>query len=293
MGFQPAITAGAVLDGLSALGFDAAAIAREAGLADTDLRALHAELPLSAFVDMWNAAARHVPSRDTLVVEVGFAVPLGAFGVVDYLACSAETVATGIVALRDHFRAVAFGVALDLVPDAHSAWLDVLSTSAGLPAPLAQAAQEFTIAVTLARLRCATAAAPVVDAVELSRPRPAGATRDDALFQAPVSFDHASTRAHLPRAALTAPMRSSDAALARTLREVAERLAIAGDGGSELEVAVRGRLRDLLPHGKPRPSRSRARSGRRSARSSVGWRTRAARTARSWIASGLPRPSDC
>jgi len=54
--FQPGITAGAVLEALSVLGFEAAGIAREAGLAHTDYRALHAELPLTAFVSLWRRA---------------------------------------------------------------------------------------------------------------------------------------------------------------------------------------------------------------------------------------------
>ena len=248
---QPAITAGAILEGLAALGFDKHAIAAEAGLADTDFYEIQAELPLTTFVELWNAAARYVPPRATVVAELGLAVPLGAFGVVDYLACSAATIEAGVYALRDHFRAVAFGIALDLIPDARGAWLQVSPTIAGLPQELAHAAEEFTIAVILGRLRCAASGTFSAGAVELTLAEPDSALGFDDLFQAPVSFGHATTRVHLSRACLDTPMRTADPALLRTMRSVVSQLAIAGDGATEIEVAVRSRLRDLLPRGKP------------------------------------------
>jgi AraC-like DNA-binding protein len=53
----------------------------------------------------------------------------------------------------------------------------------------------------------------------------------------------------IPLAAWTAPMRRADPALQETLRQLASRLEL-GAAGDDLELALRARLRTLLPEGK-------------------------------------------
>ena len=87
-------------------------------------------LPDEAFGLLWSEAMRLMP-HDELPTEVGFAVP---FRCVRNrrLPCGERRNRRGrILALRDHFRAVVFGLALDLVADGDGAWLRVVTTTAG------------------------------------------------------------------------------------------------------------------------------------------------------------------
>jgi AraC-like DNA-binding protein len=240
--FIPALTADALLSGFRAIGLDAELLAKSSGLDARDLQAPDAAVPLGVLEGLWGEVWRLAP-REEIVSEVGLAIPFGAFGVLDYLAGSAETVEAAMIALRDHFRAVATGVALDLVPDAKGAWLRVVTTA---PMSGREVAEELTVAINAGRFRALAESPEPIDAIELTRPAPAQPTRHAELFGAPVTFGHASGGMHVPKRALGARMKTSDPALRRTLGQVAKRLAIGADGIPELELAIRSRLRDLL-----------------------------------------------
>jgi AraC-like DNA-binding protein len=242
----PAITADALLRGFEALGLNAHALANAAGIFDRDLQALDAVVPAAAVAKLWREATRRV-SREELPTEVGLAIPFGAFGVLDYLVASAETVEAGLGALCDHFRAVCSGIMLELVPDAHGAWLRVVTTA---PTEGQEIGEEFTVAVTVGRFRARAQGEILIDAVELTRAIPVGQTRHAALLGAPVSFEHTNAGAHFATGALAARLRTADPALRRTLGQIAKRLEIAGDDTLDFELAIRSRLRNLLPLGK-------------------------------------------
>jgi AraC-like DNA-binding protein len=242
----PAITADALLSGFEAIGLNARAFASAAGIVDRDLRALDAVVPAVALAKLWREATR-VASREELPTEVGVAIPFGAFGVLDYLVGSAETVEAGLRALCDHFRAVCSGIMLELVPDARGAWLRVVTTA---PADQQEIGEEFTVAVTVGRFRARAQTEILIDAVELTRAAPVGQTRHAALLGAPVTFEHTNAGAHFATAALAARLQTADPALRRTLGQIARHLEIGGDDTLDLELAVRSRLRSLLPMGK-------------------------------------------
>jgi AraC-like DNA-binding protein len=248
----PAITASALLAGFRALGLDAPQMARAAGLEGQDLEALDAMIPIGALRALWEDALRRAPGED-LFTEVAMAVPFGAFGVVDYLCGTAETVEAGLRALGDHLQAVSVGNRLELSVDPEGAWLRVAAPAHDDPRA-AQLGEEFTLAVIVARFR-AIAPGFRVESVALRRKAPVGATRHAALFDARVTFEHTESRARLPIQTLEARLRTADPELRRTLAQVAKRLLIGRDDTPELEVAIRGRLRDLLPHGKPDAAR--------------------------------------
>ena len=110
--YSPAISADALLAGFRVLGLDPQVLAERAGIAGRNLEEPDAVLPDEAFAAIWSEAMRLMPHEE-LPTEVGFAIPFGLFGIIDYLAGSAETVEAGLLALRDHFRAVVFGLALE------------------------------------------------------------------------------------------------------------------------------------------------------------------------------------
>jgi AraC-like DNA-binding protein len=238
----PAITVEALLAGFRGVGLDAESIAHDAGLSERDLEDPDAQIDGSAIGALWQRAMIQA-GREELPTEVGLAVPFGAFGVVDYLVGSAETVEAGLVALRDHFEAIASAIAFEVDSDEGGAWVRV-TTAAGEPN---HPGLEFSIAVTLARFRAVVDDDWPVDAVELTRAAPAAPTRHAELLRATVTFEHAAARARLSTRALRAPLRGADPALRRTLTHVAKRLAMGREGAPELEMAIRSRLRDLLP----------------------------------------------
>jgi AraC-like DNA-binding protein len=242
----PAVSVEALLRGLKALGLDRAALERAAGLQGVDLRAPEATVAPEVLLRVWVEARRHI-AREELPTEAGLAVPLGAFGVVDYMAGSAPTVAAGLCALRDHLRAIVSGLAFDLLPVEGGAWFRVVTAELEAEPQVAADLQEFTLAVTLGRFRVVTPDFRV-DAITLTRAAPARETRHRELLGAPVSFGRATTAALLPRASLDAPMRTTDSALSRTLTSVASRLGIGGQ--PSLAATIRGQLPHLLAQGR-------------------------------------------
>jgi AraC-like DNA-binding protein len=258
VGFFPAITADAMLVGFDAMGLDRAAIARAAGLEGKDLRAQDAVLPSEVLAQIWEAAHRQIP-REELPTEVALAMPFGAFGIIDYLAGSAETIDAGLHALADHFGAVASGIALEVSAadarrgDVHAgAWVRV----ARVPStPLDLRSEEFTVGMVVGRFRSLAASPLNVLRVELSRKAPASPTRHESLLGAPATFGHAVAGVQIAPAALATRLRTADPRLRATLAAVARQLGLGGDKTHDLERAIRGRLRDLLAQGKPEASR--------------------------------------
>ena len=241
----PALTAEALLAGFRAMGLDATAISRGTGLEEVGLEGSDTRVDVSIVSTLLERAWAQAP-REEFPTEVGLAIPFGAFGVLDYLAGSAETVGAAMVSLRDHFRAVTSGLVLDILPDATGVWLRALTK---VKTERQEVGEELAVAVNVGRFRSLATLEHVVDAVELTRPSPLVPTRHSELLRAPVSFGHAAAGMHVPSRALDAPMKTSDPLLRRTMAEVAARLCIAGDGAPDLEIAIRSRLRGLLAHG--------------------------------------------
>jgi AraC-like DNA-binding protein len=243
----PAVTARALLSAFRVLGLDADAIRDAAAIRPEELEPLDALLPDVAFTRLYEEAFRRAP-REELPTEIGLAVPFGTFGHVDYLAASSETVEAAMHALAAHFRSVAHGLVLEL--QEVGAGGEVRLIHPGAPGPLPAVGDEFTLAVLVGRFRAADAEAPFRAAeVRLSRPAPPRPTRHAALLGAPVRFGCSVSALTVPPAAWRARLRSADPALTEVLRRLAERLELGPSGAGDLELAVRARLRALLPEG--------------------------------------------
>jgi len=240
----PAASARAMLAGFAALGLDAGALRSAAGITEAELAVPDGVLPGEAFPKLWQEAFRRAP-REELPTEVGLAIPFGAFGALDYLAGSSPTVEAAFHSLRSHFRQVA-RIGLEIERTAASADVRLVNpeTFPGLPI-----SDEMTLAIFIGRFRGDAGAPFRPSSVRLTRPSPRAPTRHEALLGAPVTFGCSVSGIEIPLAAWTAPMRRADPALQETLRQLASRLEL-GAAGDDLEMALRARLRSLLPEGK-------------------------------------------
>ncbi len=240
----PVATARALVEGFRAVGLDADAIRTAAGVPAQDLAAFDGDLPGEAFGRMWQEAFRRAP-REELPTEVGLAVPFGAFGPLDYLAASSATVEAALHSLAGLFRYAATGFSLEVDGVQDGGELRVVRCGAY---PGDAVGDEFTLAVIVGRMRARVPGFAVRE-IALARPPPARPTRHERLLGAPVRFGSATSVLRMPRAAFRAPMPGADPRLQATLRELADRLGLAGSAKGDLEVAVRSRLRALLPEG--------------------------------------------
>jgi len=243
MQLLPAATARAVLAGFEAIGLDPGALCRAAGLGTAELAAPDGVLPGETFGRLWQEAFRRAP-REELPTEAGLAIPFGAFGALDYLAGSSPTVEAAFHSLRSHFRQVA-RILLEIGSDRTSADVRIVNPE---PFPGQDISDEMTIAIFVGRFRGDAAAAFRSSAVRLTRPPPRAPTRHAALLGAPVTFGCSAAGLEIPLAAWKAPMRRADPALQETLRQLASRLEL-GSEADDLELALRARLRTLLPEG--------------------------------------------
>lgn len=246
MALLPAATARALLAGFQALGLDAEALRLQAGLDPATLQRLDGAVSADVFGRLWEGAFQSAP-RASLAVEVGLAIPFGSFGALDYLAGSSADVASGLRALASHFRQVSTHFRLEVVEDelggeVRIRWHDAL--------PVSELSDEFTLAVFVGRFRASALGAFVPRAVRLSRPAPPAPARFEALLGCPVRFGCEPAALELGHEAMRLPLRSADPVLQATLRALAAHLEL-GATESDLESAVRARLRSLLPDGAP------------------------------------------
>ncbi len=238
----PAQTIEALLAGMAALGVDVAAVRAQAGLpageASPGDRWPEETLPIA-----WDHALAKHP-RPTLPAEVGRVVPFGAFGVVDYLAASADTLDGSLRGLTAHFRGIIADPSLVLVDGDDGARLEVHLG----PGERRWVGEEFTLAVSLKNLRHAIGGDSLPDVVvAVTRADPSPGALAEA-FGARVVFGAPVGSLWFPRASLALPLRTADPQLRRTLGAIAASMGL-GDARDPFELAVRARLRDLLPHG--------------------------------------------
>ena len=239
----PAATARAILAGFEAIGLDAPAIRAAAGIDAGALEPFDGRLPGEVFPRLWAEAFRRAP-REELPTEAGLAIPFGAFGALDYLAGSSPTVEAAFLSLQGHFRQVA-SLSLEVTRGPAAADVRVIAPDRF---PGQEISDEMTIAIFVGRFRGDSADFHPSE-IRLTRAPPTRPTRHAALLGAPVSFGCSVPGLSIPIAAWTAPMRRADPALQATLRQLAGRLDLGADGDG-VEVALRARLRSLLPEGK-------------------------------------------
>ncbi|MFZ5892026.1 MAG: AraC family transcriptional regulator ligand-binding domain-containing protein [Myxococcota bacterium] len=242
MSFLPAASVLAVLEGLRALGVDVARIRRDVRLSD-DVNDPETLVPATLFADVLCAARQQVP-RDELVLEVGLSVPLGAFGVMDYLAASCDTVGEAFTALSRLFPSVAPGCAIRLDANATEYCVSLVNEN---DYEKKVSGDELTLGIVLRHFRAFSESFPLVS-VDFTRHQPSSSDGFRKLLGVPVRFAEPCAALHLAPDAPKAILKSRDPLLRRTLESMASRLGL-GAPAPPLEMVIRGRLRELLPEG--------------------------------------------
>ena len=240
----PAMSAEALLAGLQACGVDDVDIRRAAGLAPRyqDPAEL---LPYALWDAMWQRA-HELDARPELPTLAALHVPFGLFGSLDYLAGTAETVRGGLQALSDHFSAATTGSDLEL--DFAHADVGMLRIIHSVESTSEILNDEFTTAVILGRFREVSAGRFLPQRVYLTRPSIAHSPHTT-LFGAPVTYGATRAGFDCGHGMLDIRQSSADPRLHATLLDIAKKLGFGNQVSGGFELAVRARLRSLLPRG--------------------------------------------
>jgi AraC-like DNA-binding protein len=237
----PATTLHAVLRGFSAVGLDAAALARAVGVPADLPRDPFAVVPDGAFGRLWRAALEADP-RPHLPALVGAAVPFGAFGLTDHLVGSAPTLGAALQALAGYFRLVSPVSRLDVEPE--HVWVHNEA-----PSPATAVSDMFTLAVTAARFRPQLPSGAPRE-VQLTYPDVVPVAPFEQAFGAPVHLGRPRSGLALPPDTWDAPLTRPDPALHATLEALAGRVDVRTYSARPVAYAVRLRLPDALREGR-------------------------------------------
>jgi AraC-like DNA-binding protein len=243
----PALTLQLQLQGLATLGLDIGRIHARLGPLPEAPDAL---VPVQSYLDMWDEAER-LYGQPGLPSALAHAIPFGAFGALDYLAGSADTVAGCCESAMLHFSMVAIDMALEI--DALEGGAHALRVRARAPMPVQ--ALEFTLAALFSRLRYVSGGRFKPRLLGLPTARPAHDCVRSRLFGLTPAYEHPCAEMLIDAATWCLPIQSADAFLHATLKSMAAQLKLAQPGDSMLERALRARLRDALAQGRADASR--------------------------------------
>jgi AraC-like DNA-binding protein len=207
--------------------------------------AADALVPAQTYVDMWDEAER-LYGLPGLPSALALAIPFGAFGALDYLVGSADTVAGCCESAMLHFAMVAIDLALEIDPLGNGAHALRVRGLVKMPVQ----ALEFTLAALYGRLRYVSGGGFAPRLLGLPIPRPANDDVRSRLFGLPPAYEHPCAELLIDEATWRMPIRSADAFLHATLKGMAAQLQLAQPGDSTLERALRARLRDALAQGR-------------------------------------------
>jgi AraC-like DNA-binding protein len=244
----PAITLQAMLAGFEALGLSMAPLREACGAA----AAAPPETPVPALVlDRLRAAASRQRPEPEFPTALGLAIPFGAFGLTDYLAGSSDAVAGGFESLALHLRLVARGISLELSRIDGERWVRVLAGDAAAP----WSGSEMTVAVFVARFRQGTGGRFQPSRVLVRAGAPGRSAVHEALLGVPVETGAPAAALVMDEAAWRLPLRGADPCLRGVLQQALVASGLEAPGVSDLEQAIRARLRDALPAATATPVR--------------------------------------
>jgi len=238
----PALTLRLQLQGLATLGLD---IRRVHACLGPLPQAPDALVPVQAYLDMWDEAER-LYGQPGLPSALAHAIPFGAFGALDYLVGSADTVGGCCDSAVLHFAMVSIDTTLeiDLLDDGVRAFR--VRAVGQLPVH----ALEFTLAALFSRLRYVSGGSFVPQLLGLPMAQPTNDGVRSRLFGLVPTYQHPCAEMLIDAATWQLPTHSADAFLHATLKGMAEQLQLTHAGDTTLERALRVRLRDALAQGR-------------------------------------------
>jgi AraC-like DNA-binding protein len=243
----PVTTLHAQLQALPLLGIDVQQVRAQVGTLPAEPDAL---VPAQKYVDMWSAAQAQY-GMPGLPTALAMAIPFGAFGAIDYLAASADTVAGCMESLVLHFLMVSNDTRLELEALGDGAHAITVRGIGAQPSD----ALEFTLAVLVSRLRYLTGATIPLRRIGLPVPKPAADEVRTRLLGAPIVYGYPTATLYLEPGSWALPLLRADPYLHATMTRVAQQLQVDRPSDSDLERALRLRLRDALANGGAAPAR--------------------------------------
>lgn len=237
----PALTLRLQLQGLTTLGLATEGVHALLGPLPTSPDAL---VPVQAYRDMWREAER-LYGQPGLPSALAHTIPFGAFGALDYLVGSADTVAGCCESAVLHFAMVSNDTALEIDALQDGEYALRVRTCAQLPAQ----ALEFTLASLFSRLRYVSGGGFMPRLLGLPLAPPPNDDVRIRLFGMSPAYGHPCAEMLIDSATWCMPIKSADAFLHTTLKGMAAQLQLVQQGDSALERALRARLRDALAQG--------------------------------------------
>jgi AraC-like DNA-binding protein len=224
----PSISIRAMLEGMRAVGLDALHISRKCGLGDIDLLHENGRIPDSVYEAMWREA-RRATRDDGIGAAIGAAVPMGMFGVVDYLAASASTLGKSITATRDFSHLTSnssfWEVECGAKGEVAARFVNVVKSEEDTTG------DEFAIGALLGRMKAFACAPFRLVEVQLTRRKPVSCLAQR--FFGRVSYGHAASQVVLGPGATDLALKASDPCLHATLH------ALLHDAGKDIGSSAR------------------------------------------------------
>ncbi|HEY5960312.1 MAG TPA: AraC family transcriptional regulator ligand-binding domain-containing protein [Polyangiaceae bacterium] len=209
----PSVTLRAMLEGMSVARLDTRRILRQSGLCHFDLVREGERVPNSAYVKMWREV-RRVARDDAVGAVIGAAVPIGMFGVVDYLAASSSTLGESMTSTRDFTHLMIDGSFWELERGSKgelaARFVNVVASEED------DIGDEFAMGLLLARMNAWTYAPVHVVEVQLTRRKPAVSLERQ--FSGRISYGHATSQFVLGPGSTELPLKPADPCLHATLR---------------------------------------------------------------------------
>lgn len=240
----PAVTISALLAGLEHAGFAVDPLLARLGLQRSQLADPYSAIPRDLLPQIWDWACAQ-DGRAELPALVAAATPFGAFGLIDHLVASSDTVGAGLQSLRLFFRLVSQTISLELDHhDADRLWLINSPIRSG-----DRISDQWVLALIDRRLRTLVPGF-ALQQVSLSQPADRPADGLAALFSAPVRLGQPRSGFALAPGVWRLPIGGADSSLHTTLRSLAERVDVRAFAGDPLLFAIRTRLPDALRAGR-------------------------------------------
>lgn len=240
----PAKTISGLLDGFDAVGLDTNVMLRHLGIAREWFLEPYVIAPHGWFYELYEIAFQQDPSPD-LPVRVGLNTPLGAFGLIDYLVGSAETVGGGLNTIAQFHHLIASSVRYKLD---HTGG-DTISLTHSRPSLSDWINDAWALGVTKGRWSrfCETFSFTEVRLVGL---KDVPSTRFEELFNAPVYMNAERSHAKLAAGVWDTKLQNSDPTLHATLQKLAQSVEVKQFQSAPFAYLVRTKLAQAIPEGK-------------------------------------------
>jgi AraC-like DNA-binding protein len=228
-------------------GMPRAALLREAGLDEAQVRDPDARVPRAALVRLWHAVAARRPDP-ALGLHLGTAVRAREFGLVGYTLAYSPTLGAALQRLTRYDRLLSDTLVVTLEGQAAATWVR-LAVEPALHA--FRPAVDFRLAALLAVCRDITAAPITPLTVQFPYRRPADVRAYEQFYRAPLAFGALTSAFLLRNDDLARPVVAADATLTGYLDRLAAQSLAALGGEDTLRVRVRQVLWAALSAGVP------------------------------------------